>query len=184
MKIFNLTENSRLYTSNVFLILGAWNTIDDVNTLIDVGSDDSIVSRIEGINTGLGKKKIDQVILTHSHSDHAATLPAIMKAFNPRVYAYNSHLRGVDRFLKDGDLLRIGEMQFEVIHTTIHSSDSICLFCKENGILFVGDTPIPNDFQLQNSINSYPERLLENWEFVKTIYFGHGEVKYKVSQTV
>ena len=71
MKIMNLTKNSKMYTSNVFLVLGAWKTVDDVNTLIDVGRDKSIIRKIENINTGLGKKKIDQVILTHSHSDHA-----------------------------------------------------------------------------------------------------------------
>src|SRR5512145_1359517 len=85
MKIINLTENSRVYTSNVFLVMSTWNSIDDTNTLIDVGSDDSIIGKIESINTGLGKKKIDQVILTHSHSDHAALLQVIKDVFNPYV---------------------------------------------------------------------------------------------------
>lgn len=184
MKIFNLTENSRLYTSNVFLILGTWNTLDDVTTLVDVGSDESIIYKIEHFNTGLGKRKIDQVILTHSHSDHAAILPAIKEAFNPRVCAFNSHLRGIDQTLKDGDVLRIGEQQFDVIHTPVHSYDSICLFCKEDGSLFVGDTPIPNDFQIHNTINNYPESLLKNWNFVKTIYAGHGDVKQKLLKVI
>ena len=82
MRITNLTEDSKLYTSNVFLILGTWNTVEDITTLVDVGSDYTIINKIEGINTGLGKKKIDQVILTHSHSDHAAILSKIKDAFN------------------------------------------------------------------------------------------------------
>jgi len=179
VKIINLTENSKLYTSNVFLVLGDWNTIDDVNTLIDVGSDENIINKIENINTGLGKKKVDQVIITHNHSDHAALLPIIKEVFNPKIYAFDSHLKGVDQVLWDGYVLRIGEKQFEVFHTPIHSSDSICLFCREGGILFAGDTPIPNDLQMDISKNSYSAKFLENWDFVKTIYFGHGGLKQK-----
>ncbi len=179
MKIINLTENSKLYTSNVFLIMGTWNTIDDVTTLVDVGSDDSIIKKIEAINTGLGKRKVDQVIITHSHSDHAALLPAIKDAFNPRICAFNSHLKGIDHILMGSEMLRIGEMMFEVIHTPLHSSDSVCLFCENDGSLFVGDTPIPNDFQLQKSASQYPASLIKYWHLVKTIYCGHGEVRRK-----
>ena len=152
MKIINLTENSKLYTANVFLALGEWNAVDDMNTLIDVGS---------------------------NHSDHSSLLPQIKKIFNPKIYAFDIFLKGVDQVLKDGDMIRIGEKQFEVFHTPIHSSDSICLFCKENGKIFVGDTPIPNELKLQNTINSYPDKLLKNWSFVNTIYFGHGNSKQK-----
>ena len=140
----NLTEDSKQYTSNVYLVLGTWNTIDDINTLIDVGNDENIIEKIENINTGLGKKKIDQVILTHSHSDHSAILPAIKKAFNPRICAFNSHLQGIDKILRDGNIIRIGEQQFEVFHITAHSYDSICLFGKDEGILFSGDTTFPD----------------------------------------
>ena len=147
MKISNLTEDSKLYTSNVFLLLGTWNTINDLNTLIDVGWDDTIIKKIHNINTGLGKKKIDQVILTHSHSDHVAILSKIKEEFNPKVYAFNSHLQGVDHILRDGDVLRVGEQQFEVFHITAHSYDSICLFGEEEGLLFAGDTSFPISFE-------------------------------------
>jgi glyoxylase-like metal-dependent hydrolase (beta-lactamase superfamily II) len=175
MKITNLTVNSKLYTSNVFLVLGAWNTVDDLNTLIDVGSDSSIIEIIESINTGLGKNKIDQVIITHSHSDHSAILPAIKKAFNPKVYAFNTHLPGVDIILKDGDKLRLGEQYFEVFHITTHSYDSICLYCEAEGILFSGDTKFPVEFEndeLEKDNTYVLSRLLG--KIVKTVYSGHG----------
>jgi glyoxylase-like metal-dependent hydrolase (beta-lactamase superfamily II) len=179
MKIMNLTENSRLYTSNVFLALGTWNTVDDLNTLIDVGSDDTIIDKINNFNTGLGKKKIDQVIITHSHSDHASLLEAIKNTFNPQICAFNSHLKGIDRILRDGDTLRIGEQQFEVFHITAHSYDSICLYCDAEGILFAGDTTFPIEFENEvlDKENSYVLSRLEG-KNIKTVYPGHGQAHF------
>lgn len=178
MKIFNLTENSKLYTSNAYLVLGTWNTVDDINTLIDTGSDPSVIHTIMNINTGLGKKKIDQVILTHSHSDHTAMLPTIKAAFDPRILAFNSHLKGITQVLSDGNLVRIGEHYFEVFHITAHSYDSICLFCEAEGMLFAGDTTFPIEFEnaaLYNKNIAILERLQAN--HIKTIYYGHGPVR-------
>jgi len=176
MRITNLTEDSKLYTSNVFLVLGEWNTTDDVTTLIDVGYDPTIIDKIEKMNMGLGKKKIDQVILTHSHSDHAAILPEIKKAFNPKVYAFNSYLKGIDQILRDGDVLRIGEQYFEVFHITAHSYDSICLYCESLGVLFAGDTNFPIDFEnpaLREENANVLARL--GGKPIKMVYNGHGQ---------
>ncbi len=174
----NLTEDSKQYTSNVYLVLGTWNTIDDINTLIDVGNDENIIEKIENINTGLGKKKIDQVILTHSHSDHSAILPAIKKAFNPRICAFNSHLQGIDKILRDGNIIRIGEQQFEVFHITAHSYDSICLFGKDEGILFSGDTTFPIEFENEvlKKENEYVISRLDEKK-IWTVYAGHGSIQ-------
>ncbi|MCK4664306.1 MAG: MBL fold metallo-hydrolase [Bacteroidales bacterium] len=175
MKIINLTEKSKIYTSNVFLILGYWNAVDDVNTLVDVGRDENIIKKIENINTGLGKKKIDQVILTHSHSDHAGLLPVIKKVFKPKVYAFNSFVEGIDHVLKDGDKLMLGDKTFEVFHITAHSNDSICLFCEDEGILFAGDTifPVKFDNPVIDKENSYVLSRLQG-KNIKTVYYGHG----------
>jgi glyoxylase-like metal-dependent hydrolase (beta-lactamase superfamily II) len=175
MKIMNLTENSNVYTSNVYLVLGTWNTIDDINTLIDVGSDPLVLKKIEEINTGLGKRKIDQVILTHSHSDHAANLSAVVQAFSPKVCAFNSHLSGIQKTLNDGDCLRIGENMFEVLHITAHSYDSICLFCENEGILFSGDTTFPIEFENEKLYKENEAVLsrLKNKQ-ISIEYPGHG----------
>jgi glyoxylase-like metal-dependent hydrolase (beta-lactamase superfamily II) len=177
MKIMNLTENSKIYTSNVFLVLGTWNSIDDINTLIDVGSDDSIFEKIENINTGLGKRKIDRVVLTHSHSDHASLLPKIIELYNPQVCAFNSHIKGIDRILRDGDIVRIGEQAFEVFHITAHSYDSICLYGEGDGILFAGDTTFPLRFEndVLRKENAYVIDRLKGKKITK-VYSGHGEM--------
>jgi glyoxylase-like metal-dependent hydrolase (beta-lactamase superfamily II) len=177
MKILNLSEDSKLYTSNVFFILGDWNTVNDINTLIDVGSDLQIISKIENIHTGLGKKKVDQVIITHSHSDHTAILLAIKEAFNPKIYGFNTHMQGIDNQLKDGDILMVADRFFEVYHITSHSYDSICLYCEEDAVLFAGDTNFPIEFEnpMLEAENSYIlSRLIG--KPVRHIYNGHGPV--------
>jgi len=175
MKILNLTAGSKIYTSNAYLVLGSWNAIDDVNTLIDVGRDPSVIETINDAATGVGKKRVEQVILTHNHYDHASNLPLIREAFNPRVYAFSSALEGVDYLLKGGEILRVGDRVFEVIYAPGHSNDSICLFCDEEGILFSGDVPVV----IQSAEGTYEpgfvaalEKLSER--NIKSIYFGHG----------
>lgn len=181
MKIYNLTKNSKIYTSNVYLVLGDWKTVYDVNTLIDAGQDKDIIKKIEEINTGLGKKKIDQVVITHSHSDHIAIIADIKNEYSPKICAYNEHIPEADCYLKDGDELKIGDKQFEVFHITTHSNDSICLFCEEDGILFSGDTQFPVDLSnegLKNENKYVLERLSK--KNIKILYPGHGD---KISYT-
>ncbi|NJK94022.1 MAG: MBL fold metallo-hydrolase [Bacteroidales bacterium] len=179
MKITNLTVDSTLYTSNVFLVQGTWNSIEDINTLVDVGSDIRIIKKIESINTGLGKNKVDQVILTHCHSDHSAILEDIRTAFRPRIYAFNSHLKRIDHILRDGDTLKIGEHQFEVIHLTFHSYDSVCLYCEAEAILFAGDTTFPviggNEALMRENEKALGRLLGKD---IKTVYPGHGPVQH------
>lgn len=83
MKIISVQGSGRIYTSNVYLVLGDWNRIQDINTLVDVGSDPAILDQLEAMHTGVGKKKIDQVVLTHCHSDHTAMLSLIRERYHP-----------------------------------------------------------------------------------------------------
>jgi len=176
MKITNLTDHkSKVYSCNVYLIRGGWNAIADVNTLIDVGNDPAVIDRIRATPTGVGKKPIEQVILTHGHFDHAALLPAIREAFDPMVYAHSTFVEA-DRILEDWQKLRCGDRMFEVIHTPGHSSDSICLYCQEDGVLFAGDSPVI----ITSTDGSYEENFVRALERicqkdVRAIYFGHGD---------
>jgi len=175
VRVFNLSAKSQMYTSNVYLLTGDWNCIEDVNTLIDVGRDHHIIDEINHASTGVGKSRIEQVILTHSHYDHASLLPNIKNLFQPQVYAYSSHLEGVDRYVKGGELIKVADRICEILYTPGHSNDSICLYCEEEKILFAGDTPLI----IRSPGGSYEERFIEALESIskkdiQTIYFGHG----------
>lgn len=176
MKTGNLTSHSEVYTSNVYLLTGEWNTLSDINTMIDVGRDPAILEKIDSASTGVGKKRVEQVILTHSHYDHASLLPVIKKLYKPKVFAASEILPHVDVILKGGEILKIADSEFEVIYTPGHSNDSICLYCEANKVLFAGDTPLV----IRSKDTTYEKRFINALEYIvtkkiETIYFGHGE---------
>jgi glyoxylase-like metal-dependent hydrolase (beta-lactamase superfamily II) len=175
MRILTLENSGRVYTCEVYLVLGGASRIDDVNTLVDVGQDPAILASIRRAPTGVGKWPVEQVVLTHCHSDHSALLPQVREAFHPKVFAFSPNVEGADRLLHDGDTIRMGDRDFEVIHTPGHSSDSICLYNRAEGVLFAGDTPL----LIMSPNGTYEADFLAALEKlcaldVRRIYFGHG----------
>jgi glyoxylase-like metal-dependent hydrolase (beta-lactamase superfamily II) len=71
MKVIQLKKSDKVYSCNSYLILGDWNHIEDLNSVIDPGTDDFVLDEIEHLSTGCGKVAVEQVILTHNHFDHS-----------------------------------------------------------------------------------------------------------------
>jgi glyoxylase-like metal-dependent hydrolase (beta-lactamase superfamily II) len=175
MKIVNLTYGSEVYTSNAYLLTGTWNALPDVNTLIDTGRDVKIIDAIHNAPTGVGKRKLDQVILTHTHYDHVSMLPKILKEFNPVVCGYSPNFDDINHVLKDGEHIQIADLDAEVIYTPGHSNDSLCLYCQGEGIFFSGDTEII----IRTGGNTYEKGFITAIERISglditAIYPGHG----------
>ncbi|NVM22379.1 MAG: MBL fold metallo-hydrolase [Desulfobacterales bacterium] len=174
MRIKNLTSGAKGYTCNVYLVQGDWDSVDDVNTLIDVGTDDSIIPRIKTSLTGIGKKTIDQILLTHGDHDHIGILSDIKAAFSPIVFAgFTSQL--ADKKFEDGQSIRVGDKIFAAIYAHTHGN-SVCFLCEKEGVIFSGDVPI----HMCHEKGSYPDEFLRFLEFlaskdIKKIYPGHGE---------
>jgi glyoxylase-like metal-dependent hydrolase (beta-lactamase superfamily II) len=175
MKVIKLNTNPNLYSSNSYLLLGTWNKLDDVNALVDTGSDDYIIGEIEKINKGVGKRPLEKVILTHTHFDHIGALKELKKMYSVEVLAFTK-APGVDRLLVDNEMLKLGDDYFRVIHSPGHSSDSVCLHCVNDEILFTGDTSI----RVYSKDSTYTEEYIDTISKlaklkVKVVYPGHGE---------
>lgn len=109
--------------------------------------------------------EIRTIVQTHSHPDHIGSTKAIKGVSNCDVMVHNEERRWledietqfaerpvpgfhdlvggsvlVDRALNDGDKIELGDgLTLEVIHTPGHSSGSISLFLRGEGVLITGD---------------------------------------------
>ncbi len=174
MKVLGLKTNPAKYSSNSYFIRGNFNSISDANTLIDTGADNFILNEIESLNTGLGKRKVEQIILTHTHFDHTGGLKSIKEKYDCDIYAFSDNIKTTKK-LNDGDVLHVGDGYLNVIYTPEHSSDSICLYSEKEKILFSGDI----NFLVNNKNEIYSagfislvQKLLKLK--IETIYPGHG----------
>lgn len=175
MRVIELSQSSSLYTCRSYLLLGDWNLLGDVNTLIDPGTDGSVIDEIESLSTGCGKVPVEQVILTHNHFDHCAGVEIFRQRYGARVYAWSDG-KNVDELLRDGQIIPAGDDQLQVIHTPGHSSDSVCLYNHARRILFSGDTQLRIRSGGEAFSPEYVETLRRLSTFrVDLIYSGHDE---------
>lgn len=103
--------------------------------------------------------KATKILLTHSHWDHIADVSPLKETLNIPVYVHALdapnleqpgsdglpcwiHFPGVkpDHFLQEGDILPVGNLRFQVLHTPGHSPGSVAFYAAEEGVLFSGDT--------------------------------------------
>jgi len=100
----------------------------------------------------------------------------IREKFNPRVLAFSPNVAGPHVLLRDGDTVKMGDEDFEVIYTPGHSSDSVCFYNRTQGVLFVGDSPVLT----ASATGTYEQGFLVALgkicaRDVRQIYFGHGD---------
>jgi len=174
MKVYPIFPESDFYASTNYLVLGEWNRLHNVNTLIDAGGAEEIIDKIQSYSTGFGKQPIEQVILTHSHFDHTSALRFLATKYHPKVFSFAATPHTTNR-LKNGETIAVADENFEVLHAPFHSQDSVCLFCRKHGILFSGDVPL----QIRTPGGSYPEKFVAFLEMLihlplKMICPGHG----------
>ena len=171
------------------------------DTVIDSGTGFNF-TRLRDVMRILKKEMEDikQVVNTHGHFDHIGGNGYFTEA---RVLIHKSdahiienadieqsaadffdgklHPRKVDRKLEDGDIIKIGGMEIEVIHTPGHTPGSVCLYDKKGKLLFSGDMVFADGVGRTDFINSEPEVLQKSLEKIsgldiKKILPGHGPV--------
>lgn len=173
-------EHPNDYCCNLYWVVADSARAQDRNTLVDAGSSHPdnlgwLLREMDRHPKGIGRRAVEQVVLTHAHYDHVGGLPALAAQFRPEVHAWLKE-PGVDQTVADGTWLRIADRDFRVLHTPGHSPDSICLYCPESRDLFTGDTL----YRISDAGGTYPrcyvrslERLLELKAAV--IWPGHGD---------
>ncbi len=98
----------------------------------------SQIDRYRGIATREGLR-IKYVIDTHTHADHFSAARQIGKLLDTAIVMHRlSPAPFPDIRLDDSDMLAVGALRMQAIHTPGHTRDSMCLLVGDR--LFTGDT--------------------------------------------
>lgn len=169
--------------------------------LIDAGN--STAGEHEELKRFIGEKQLkpERFLLTHAHIDHILGARFILDTYGLLPEMHESEVYFIERmtqtagmyginceqapmpekFLKEGDTIRLGSYELECLFTPGHSPGSLSFYNPGNKILFGGDvlfsgsigrTDLPlGDYD--TLIRSIQEKLLVLDDQVK-VYSGHG----------
>lgn len=127
----------------------------DEVVVIDPGDD------AELIKSTIGDRKVLAVLLTHGHYDHTGALYAFADVpiyIHPQdqimledgYFSFGSQAGDSEprpkatHSMVEGQLVSIGGMDFQVLHTPGHTLGSVCL--RHGDIIFTGDTLFKGDY--------------------------------------
>jgi len=83
--------------------------------------------------------RIRGILITHDHKNHVHGLRTLKRVYDAEIFAINPIVQGHKAtVVRDGDVLRLGNITATVIAVPGHSSDSAMF--KVNKTLFTGDT--------------------------------------------
>ncbi|MGL4855061.1 MAG: MBL fold metallo-hydrolase [Lentisphaeria bacterium] len=135
------------------------------------------------------------ILLTHAHLDHIKGCAVVAEAFNIKVYLHSDdhqmfhspsnelapYLFRDCKFPDVHDYSELSNEDFSIIHTPGHTLGSVCIYFKNENVIFTGDTlfqgsigrtdlPGGNHRQLISSIKNSLIKLPEQ----TSVYPGHG----------
>lgn len=101
--------------------------------------------------------KVTHILLTHGHYDHTGSVNEVAEHYGCTIVGCAKEMRVFtdpsincshfccgditvhpDVLVKNGDVVKVGDMEFEVLETPGHTEGSICFICKD--VIFSGDT--------------------------------------------
>jgi glyoxylase-like metal-dependent hydrolase (beta-lactamase superfamily II) len=189
------------------LVLGAYQTNCYVLRESDIAEECLIIDAGLGAAQLIGflqKRRLNPVavVLTHGHIDHIAAVTALRKHYpNIRVYihkldaemlaepGYNLsalagrlfRVRPADLYVEDKSIIEHAGIKLMVLHTPGHTPGGICLYSKDEGVVFTDDTLFQGsvgrtDFpggSMDELIDSIKEKIFTLPDDTK-VYPGHG----------
>lgn len=146
--------------------------------------------------------KLKYVYLTHCHGDHTGAVVELQNKYQVKVLIERKESENLnnpevtlnyfigipdiklenDSRIDDEDLIHLGNLEFKVISTPGHTNGSTSLYCKDEKMLFSGDTIFRGTWgrtdlptgSLENIINSITDKILVLPDET-IIYPGHGK---------
>lgn len=141
----------RVVTSGTFELDGGSWEVD--NNVWVVGDDTECVvvdaaHDADAIREVVGGRRVLAIVSTHGHNDHVNAVEALRAATGAPAWLHpeDRMLWDVtvpappDGDLADGQVLRVGDVDLEVLHTPGHAPGACCLSAPALGVLLSGDT--------------------------------------------
>jgi glyoxylase-like metal-dependent hydrolase (beta-lactamase superfamily II) len=127
--------------------------------------------------------RITLICLTHAHPDHAPAAPLLAAQTGAEIAAHHDTEFPHTRDLRDGERIRIGDTELQVMEAPGHTFDHLVFYEPREGVLFTGDVVLGEGYVViappNGSMRDYQRtiaRLLDEFPNVQTIYGGHGEL--------
>ena len=154
-----LTNNLYFYPEKGTLDCNTYVIRGNPSIIIDPGSAHFLPALVQDLHQdGIEPKDIDIITNTHLHGDHCWGDAAFKKLSGTKIFSHRLQKKFYDTTVikttkvfglpvpgfnhdsyLDNNKLNTGDMEFEIIHSPGHSPDSICFYCKQEGILICGD---------------------------------------------
>jgi len=129
---------------------------------------------------GQERFELETILLTHTHHDHIAGVPALLSRFGK--IDVRVHERDARRFgekslehnrvasVHDGEKLKIGSLEIQVLHTPGHSAGECCYLLTEGpGYLLTGDTLFIRDCGRTDLESGSDEEMFASLQRIKAL---------------
>jgi glyoxylase-like metal-dependent hydrolase (beta-lactamase superfamily II) len=179
-------EFAGVYAPNVYLVVG-----DDAAVFIDTtnGTEEEVRAHL-GLWDGMDRPRIAAIVLTHRHLDHIGGAAHLSRDTGGELYSSPGERQSIEHALddvrigktvNDGETLSLGGTTLEFIHTPGHTLGSLCVYHREQGILFTGDTILGTGSSAispdHGDMRLYMESLRKLLAYdARAVYPGHGPV--------
>jgi glyoxylase-like metal-dependent hydrolase (beta-lactamase superfamily II) len=133
--------------------------------------------------------KLSLIVTSHQHPDHWLALEAVATATDVPTAAHQLDAEPLpvkpDRYLANGDTIKIGELSFDVIHLQGHTPGSVALALDGADAathLFTGDCLFPGgigktwkDGDFEQLLDHVSSRVFNVYGDSTVVYPGHGD---------
>ena len=83
---------------------------------------------------------ISHVLVTHHHFDHTGGCSEIKHSAHCEIVGPSASIIPMqDVGVADGDVIRVGDVEFEVMALPGHTNDHVAYYSRDNNVLFTGD---------------------------------------------